>query len=76
MVFSLQCPNPDFNKEHNRWRMVRRMLVEAVADLLQINGKVSCFPHLSISIAEHGYTLHIPLKHGNMILVTNLVLQN
>jgi hypothetical protein len=51
------------------------MLVEAVADLLQINGKVSCVPHLSISIAEHGYTLHIPLKHGNMI-VTNLVLQN
>ncbi|KAL6643180.1 hypothetical protein ACP70R_021361 [Stipagrostis hirtigluma subsp. patula] len=35
-----QCPNPDFNKEQNRWRMVRRMLVEAVADLLQPNGKV------------------------------------
>ncbi|OEL24744.1 Phosphoglycerate kinase [Dichanthelium oligosanthes] len=35
-----KCPNPDFNKEQNRWRMVRRMLVEAVADLLQANGQV------------------------------------
>jgi hypothetical protein len=40
MISCFQCPNPDFNKEQNRWRMVRRMLVEAVADLLQPNGKV------------------------------------
>ncbi|XP_062201108.1 uncharacterized protein LOC133903684 isoform X2 [Phragmites australis] len=39
-LVTVQCPNPDFNKEQNRWRMVRRMLVEAVADLLQPNGKV------------------------------------
>ncbi|XP_024317601.1 uncharacterized protein LOC100827995 isoform X3 [Brachypodium distachyon] len=39
-MVTIQCPNPDFNKEQNRWRMVRRMLVEAVADLLQINGKI------------------------------------
>ncbi|KAM3408251.1 hypothetical protein ACQJBY_001433 [Aegilops geniculata] len=39
-LVSIQCPNPDFNKEQNRWRMVRRMLVEAVADLLQVNGKI------------------------------------
>ncbi|CAM0956937.1 unnamed protein product [Alopecurus aequalis] len=39
-LVTIQCPNPDFNKEKNRWRMVRRMLVEAVADLLQINGKI------------------------------------
>lgn len=39
-LVAIQCPNPDFNKEQNRWRMVRRMLVEAVADLLQVNGKI------------------------------------
>ncbi|GJM84660.1 hypothetical protein PR202_ga00351 [Eleusine coracana subsp. coracana] len=39
-LITIQCPNPDFNKEQNRWRMVRRMLVEAVADLLEPNGKV------------------------------------
>ncbi|CAL4925167.1 unnamed protein product [Urochloa decumbens] len=39
-LVTIQCPNPDFNKEQNRWRMVRRMLVEAVADLLQTNGQV------------------------------------
>uniref|UniRef100_A0A0E0M834 Phosphoglycerate kinase n=1 Tax=Oryza punctata TaxID=4537 RepID=A0A0E0M834_ORYPU len=38
-LVTIQCPNPDFNKEQNRWRMVRRMLVEAIADLLQPNGK-------------------------------------
>jgi len=40
IVSLLQCPNPDFNKEQNRWRMVRRMLVEAIIDLLQTNGQV------------------------------------
>ncbi|TKV93655.1 hypothetical protein SEVIR_9G239700v4 [Setaria viridis] len=39
-LVTIQCPNPDFNKEQNRWRMVRRMLIEAVADLLQTNGQV------------------------------------
>uniref|UniRef100_A0A0E0QZN1 Uncharacterized protein n=1 Tax=Oryza rufipogon TaxID=4529 RepID=A0A0E0QZN1_ORYRU len=39
-LVTIQCPNPDFNIEQNRWRMVRRMLVEAIADLLQPNGKV------------------------------------
>ncbi|XP_006661798.1 phosphoglycerate kinase-like [Oryza brachyantha] len=39
-LVTIQCPNPDFNKERNRWRMVRRMLVEAIVDLLQTNGKV------------------------------------
>ncbi|WVZ59116.1 hypothetical protein U9M48_009311 [Paspalum notatum var. saurae] len=39
-LVTIQCPNPDFNKEQNRWRMVRRMLVEAVTDLLQTNGQV------------------------------------
>uniref|UniRef100_A0A0E0ISK2 Phosphoglycerate kinase n=1 Tax=Oryza nivara TaxID=4536 RepID=A0A0E0ISK2_ORYNI len=38
-LVTIQCPNPDFNIEQNRWRMVRRMLVEAIADLLQPNGK-------------------------------------
>ncbi|KAL5225756.1 hypothetical protein ABZP36_012395 [Zizania latifolia] len=39
-LVTIQCPNPDFNKEQNRWRMVRRMLVEAIADILHTNGKV------------------------------------
>jgi len=39
-LVTIQCPNPDFNKEQNRWRMVRRMLVEAIIDLLQTNGQV------------------------------------
>ncbi|XP_021313077.1 uncharacterized protein LOC8082961 isoform X2 [Sorghum bicolor] len=39
-LVTIQCPNPDFNKEQNRWRMVRRMLVEAVVDLLHTNGQV------------------------------------
>lgn len=46
IISFLQCPNPDFNKEQNRWKMVRRMLVEAVADLLQTNGQVFYFHHL------------------------------
>ncbi|KAF9596164.1 hypothetical protein IFM89_007482 [Coptis chinensis] len=37
---SPQCPNPDFNKPENRWRMLQRALVEAIVDLLKINGKV------------------------------------
>ncbi|XP_037477329.1 tRNA (guanine-N(7)-)-methyltransferase-like [Triticum dicoccoides] len=39
-LVAIQCPNTDFNKEQNRWRMVRRMLVEAVADLLHVNEKI------------------------------------
>jgi len=39
-LVTIQCPNPDFNKEQNRWRMVRRMLIEAVVDLLHTNGQV------------------------------------
>ena len=49
--------------------MVRRMLVEAVADLLQINGKVYYGPHFYILIVEHR------TQHGSRI-GTNLVLQN
>ncbi|PIA37252.1 hypothetical protein AQUCO_03000087v1 [Aquilegia coerulea] len=36
----IQCPNPDFNKPEHRWRMLQRALVEAIVDLLTINGKV------------------------------------
>ncbi|XP_064971272.1 uncharacterized protein LOC135616004 isoform X2 [Musa acuminata AAA Group] len=35
-----KCPNPDFNREDQRWRMVQRGLVEAILDLLITNGKV------------------------------------
>ncbi|URE30454.1 phosphoglycerate kinase [Musa troglodytarum] len=35
-----KCPNPDFNREDQRWRMVQRGLVEAIMDLLITNGKV------------------------------------
>ncbi|XP_078427592.1 uncharacterized protein LOC144700077 isoform X1 [Wolffia australiana] len=40
VLVSIQCPNPDFNKPDHRWRMVRRILIEAIADLLAVNGKV------------------------------------
>ncbi|KAI4310411.1 hypothetical protein MLD38_035391 [Melastoma candidum] len=40
VLISIQCPNPDFNGPDHRWRMLRRSLVEAIADLLACNGKV------------------------------------
>ncbi|GLT89799.1 hypothetical protein SLE2022_077690 [Rubroshorea leprosula] len=40
VLVSIQCPNPDFNKPENRWRMLQRSLIEAVVDLLASNGKV------------------------------------
>ncbi|KZV26049.1 hypothetical protein F511_13927 [Dorcoceras hygrometricum] len=40
VLVSIQCPNPDFNKPDNRWRMLQRSLVEAIADRLVIGGKV------------------------------------
>ncbi|GFQ03291.1 tRNA (guanine-n(7)-)-methyltransferase [Phtheirospermum japonicum] len=40
VLVSIQCPNPDFNKPENRWRMLQRSLVEAIADLLMLGGQV------------------------------------
>ncbi|KAJ8485349.1 hypothetical protein OPV22_017834, partial [Ensete ventricosum] len=40
VLVTIQCPNPDFNREDQRWRMVQRGLVEAIMDLLITNGKV------------------------------------
>nr|XP_029117235.1 uncharacterized protein LOC105033802 isoform X2 [Elaeis guineensis] len=40
ILVTIQCPNPDFNREEHRWRMVQRMLIEAIVDLLITNGKV------------------------------------
>ncbi|XP_039068104.1 tRNA (guanine-N(7)-)-methyltransferase-like isoform X2 [Hibiscus syriacus] len=40
VLVSIQCPNPDFNKPENRWSMLQRSLIEAVADLLAHKGKV------------------------------------
>ncbi|CAL9754442.1 unnamed protein product [Musa acuminata subsp. burmannicoides] len=40
VLVAIQCPNPDFNREDQRWRMVQRGLVEAILDLLITNGKV------------------------------------
>lgn len=41
LVFaSIQCPNPDFNKPEHRWKMVQRLLIEAILDLLSYDGKV------------------------------------
>ncbi|PIN05212.1 tRNA (guanine(46)-N(7))-methyltransferase [Handroanthus impetiginosus] len=40
VLVSIQCPNPDFNKPEYRWRMLQRSLVEAIADMLIIGGKV------------------------------------
>ena len=56
LIISFQCPNPDFNKEQNRWRMVRRMLVEAVVDLLHTNGQVFCVHHCRIKGPCNGST--------------------
>ncbi|KAI0499498.1 hypothetical protein KFK09_017702 [Dendrobium nobile] len=39
-LVSIQCPNPDFNREGHRWRMVQRALVEAIIDLLAVDAKV------------------------------------
>lgn len=36
----IQCPNPDFNNPAHRRRMLQRSLVEAIADLLTVNGEV------------------------------------
>ncbi|XP_073155080.1 uncharacterized protein [Henckelia pumila] len=40
VLVTIQCPNPDFNNPDNRWRMLQRSLVEAIADRLVIGGKV------------------------------------
>ncbi|XP_021747665.1 uncharacterized protein LOC110713525 [Chenopodium quinoa] len=40
ILVSIQCPNPDFNEPEHRWRMVKRSLVEAIADELAPGGKV------------------------------------
>ncbi|KAJ7972365.1 Phosphoglycerate kinase [Quillaja saponaria] len=40
VLVSIQCPNPDFNKPENRWRMLQRSLVEAIVDLLTYDGKI------------------------------------
>lgn len=40
VLVSIQCPDPDFNDEGNRWRMLQRGLIEAIIDLLAIDGKV------------------------------------
>ncbi|XP_021751548.1 uncharacterized protein LOC110717206 isoform X3 [Chenopodium quinoa] len=40
ILVSIQCPNPDFNEPEHRWRMVKRSLVEAIADELADGGKV------------------------------------
>ncbi|XP_071910568.1 uncharacterized protein [Coffea arabica] len=40
VLVSIQCPNPDFNKPEHRWEMVQRSLIEAIADLLALDGKV------------------------------------
>lgn len=40
VLVSIQCPNPDFNEPEHRWRMIQRLLIEAIADLLTSGGKV------------------------------------
>lgn len=40
VLVTIQCPNPDFNREEHRWRMVQRTLIEAIIDILATNGKV------------------------------------
>ncbi|KAL6574868.1 hypothetical protein OROMI_012153 [Orobanche minor] len=55
VLVSIQCPNPDFNKPEYRWRMLRRSLVEAVADMLMFGGMVPNYilhPKLSIDTSH------------------------
>ncbi|KAG9134580.1 hypothetical protein Leryth_000908 [Lithospermum erythrorhizon] len=40
ILVSIQCPNPDFNRPEQRWRMLQKSLVEAITDLLVSDGKV------------------------------------
>ncbi|XP_024985810.1 phosphoglycerate kinase, cytosolic-like isoform X2 [Cynara cardunculus var. scolymus] len=40
VLASIQCPNPDFNRPEHRWKMVQRSLIEAIRDLLSLDGKV------------------------------------
>ncbi|KAL7095888.1 hypothetical protein ACP275_10G050800 [Erythranthe tilingii] len=40
VLVSIQCPNPDFNKPENRWRMLQRSLVEAITNMLIFGGEV------------------------------------
>ncbi|XP_043703406.1 tRNA (guanine-N(7)-)-methyltransferase-like [Telopea speciosissima] len=40
VLVSIQCPNPDFNKQEHRRRMLQRSLIEAISDLLTAGGKV------------------------------------
>ncbi|KAL8040403.1 hypothetical protein ABFS82_10G092900 [Erythranthe guttata] len=40
VLVSIQCPNPDFNKPENRWRMLQRSLVEAITNMLIFGGQV------------------------------------
>ncbi|KAL6534160.1 hypothetical protein OROHE_013085 [Orobanche hederae] len=50
-----KCPNPDFNKPEYRWRMLRRSLVEAIADMLMFGGMVPNYilhPKLAIDTSH------------------------
>ncbi|KAL3642609.1 hypothetical protein CASFOL_013424 [Castilleja foliolosa] len=46
VLVSIQCPNPDFNKPENRWRMLQMSLVKAIADLLMLGGKSGLLKNL------------------------------
>lgn len=56
ILVSIQCPNPDFNREGHRWRMVQRALVEAIIDLLAEDAKIflqSDVEAVTIRMKEH-----------------------
>ncbi|KAJ7514018.1 hypothetical protein O6H91_23G022700 [Diphasiastrum complanatum] len=40
ILVAIQCPNPDFNKNERRQRMVQRALVESVVEVLPQGGKI------------------------------------
>ncbi|CAA6655528.1 unnamed protein product [Spirodela intermedia] len=54
VLVSIQCPNPDFNKPEHRWKMVQRMLIEAIVDLLATDGKVRGDEEIKEDFLLHG----------------------
>ncbi|CAL9761529.1 unnamed protein product [Musa acuminata subsp. burmannicoides] len=70
VLVAIQCPNPDFNREDQRWRMVQRGLVEAILDLLITNGKVHSTFHSDIETVTRRMK-HLFITYGKGKLVVD-----
>ncbi|KAJ4839765.1 hypothetical protein Tsubulata_035142 [Turnera subulata] len=70
VLVSIQCPNPDFTDPENRWRMLQRSLVEAVADLLAHEGKVFLQSDVEV-VAERMRELFLKYGKGKLTLLND-----